>query len=106
MINININKCKVLSIAHNKKDIIYYYYSLNTNDENFDKLEHVHNFCDLQVIMDSKLKFDNLIYDKIHVANKILGIINRNFKGLDKLSFILLYKGLVRSYLKFAHCVE
>jgi len=35
----------------------------------------------------------------------MLGIINRNFKNLDKLSFMLLYKSLIRSHLEFAHSV-
>ena len=51
-------------------------------------LEHVENFCDLGVVMDSELKFDKHIYDKINIANKMLGIINRNFKDLDINAFI------------------
>src|SRR3989442_7017333 len=37
-----------------------------------------------------------------YVANKMLGIIRRNFVDLDKFSFLLLYKALVRSHLEFA----
>src|SRR6201995_3186499 len=102
---ININKCKMLSVAHNKKNVIHYDYSFTVNDANSVNLEHVEKFCDLGVVTDCELKFENHIYDKINIARKMLGIINRNFKDLDKSSFILLYKSLVRSHLEFAHSV-
>jgi hypothetical protein len=105
LMNINIDKCKVLSFAHNKNEIIHFDYGFNIKDGNFMKLEHVDNFSDLGVVMDSELTFENHIYNKINMANKMLGIINRNFKDLDKISFILLYKSLVRSHLEFAHSV-
>jgi hypothetical protein len=105
LMSINIDKCKVLSFAHNKKDIIHFDYGFYTSDVTFVKLEHVDSFRDLGVVMDSELTFDSHIYDKINVANKMLGIINRNFKGLDKFSFMLLYKSLVRSHVEFAHSV-
>jgi len=105
MMKININKCKVLSVAHNKNDIIHYDYGFHADYSNFVKLEHIDNFCDLGVTMDSELSFDNHIYAKINIASKMLGMINRNFKDLDKFSFILLYKCLVRSHLEFAHSV-
>jgi len=68
-------------------------------------LEHVEKFCDLGVVVDSELKFEDHVHDKINLASKMLGIINRNFKNLDKATFILLYKSLVRSHLEFAHSV-
>ena len=102
---INIKKCKVLSVAHNKKVIIHYDYSFTVTDANSVNLEHVEKFCDLGVVRDSELKFENHIYDKINIASKMLGIINGNFKDLDKSSFILLYKSLVRSRIEFAHSV-
>ena len=102
---ININKCKVLSLVHNKNDIVNYDYGFKVNNDNFVTLEHVDNFHDLGVVMDSILTFDNHIHDKINVASKMLGIINRYFTDLDKVSFILLYKSLVRCHLEFAHSV-
>ena len=35
----------------------------------------------------------------------MLGIINRNFFDMGKVTFPLLYKGLVRSHLEFAHSI-
>ena len=103
--NTNTGKCNVLTLAHNRNDITHYDYGLNVNDDNFIKLDHVDNFSDLGVIMDTKLTLDKHIYAKINIASKMLGIINRNFKDLDRYSFILLYKSLVRSHLEFAHSV-
>ena len=68
----------------------------------FVSLEHESCVKDLGVWMDSDLSFDDHIYDKINVANKMLGIIRRNFVDLDKHCFLLLYKGMVRSHLEYA----
>lgn len=103
--SINVVKCKILSLAHDRNDIVHCDYGFNTDPSQFVKLEHVDSFCDLGVFVDSELSFDKHIYDKINVANRMLGIINRNFKDLDKICFILLYKSLVRSHLEFAHSV-
>jgi len=105
MMNVNISKCKVLSIAHNNNDIIKYDYGFTVSEDKFVKLDHVDNFRDLGVTIDCALAFDNHICEKVNMANKMLGIISRSFKDLDKLSFILLYKSLVRSRLEFAHSV-
>src|SRR5437867_99351 len=65
-------------------------------------LEHDTIVKDLGVLIDSDLSYHEHIQDKINVANKMLGIIRRNFVDLDKFSFLLLYKALVRSHLEFA----
>jgi hypothetical protein len=52
--------------------------------------------------MDSGLSYEKHIYDKVNMANKMLGIIKRNFSDLDKNSFVLLYKGMVRCHLEYA----
>jgi hypothetical protein len=60
---------------------------------------------DLGVTIDTELNFSQHIYDKINKAYQMLGIINRNFKNLDKRSFLLLYKSLVRSVIEYASSV-
>jgi len=102
---INISKCKVLSLSHNKNDVVNYEYGFNVSGSGLVKLDHVDCISDLGVNMDCCLTFADHIHDKINVAFKMLGIINRNFKCLDKDSFILLYKSLVRSHVEFAHSV-
>ena len=59
--SININKCKVLTVSHDKNSITRYDYGFQTTPTNFVSLEHVENFCDLGVVMDSELKFDKHI---------------------------------------------
>ena len=55
--------------------------------------------------MDSYLTYNDHICEKISTANKMLGIISRNLKDLDKSSFILLYKCMIRSHLEYADSV-
>jgi len=35
-------------------------------------------------------------------ANKVLGIVNRQFHNLDKASFLIFYKGFIRPHLEYA----
>ena len=95
----------MLSLVHNKSNVIKYDYGFDVPGTGFSKLEHVDSISDLGVTIDSGLTYSNHIYDKVNVAYRMLGIINRNFKYLDKFSFILLYKSLVRSHVEFAHSV-
>ena len=55
--------------------------------------------------MDCELLFNTYVYDKINIAYKVLGIIKRNFKEVDKFTFLLLYKCFVRSHLEYASSV-
>ena len=68
-------------------------------------LDNIESIKDLGVIFDSHLKFKLHISDKVNKAYSILGIIRRNFTFLDKDSFIVLYKSMVRSHLEYANCI-
>ena len=46
---------------------------------------------DLEVIIDSKLSFEDHITEKVNKAYAILGIIKRNFDHIGKDAFVLLY---------------
>jgi len=35
-------------------------------------------------------------------ANRVLGMVNRQFHNLDKASFLILYKGFIRPHLEYA----
>ena len=65
----------------------------------------VETFKDLGVQFDSKLTFDGHIQEKINKAYSVLGIIKRNFIYVDKSTFILLYKAMVRPHIEYAHSV-
>ena len=105
MMKLNISKCKVLSICYNKNNIVKYDYGFDLSSQNSASLEHVDSIKDLGVWMDPSLSFDDHIHDKINMANKMLGIIKRNFSDLDTNSFMLLYKGMVRCHLEYAEAV-
>ena len=102
---LNISKCKVLSICRNTNAITKYNYGFDVPNQGFVSLDHELVIKDLGVWMDSDLSFDDHVYEKIKMANKMLGIINRNFSDLDKSSFLLLYKSMVRSHLEYAGSV-
>jgi len=68
-------------------------------------LERCNKVRDLGVIVDSKFSFSDHITEKVNKAYSILGIIKRNFQHVNKVVFVLLYKVLVRSHLKYANTV-
>jgi len=105
LMKLNISKCKVLSVCRNSNKIVKYNYGFDIPNQGFVPLEHECMIKDLGVWMDSDLSFDDHVHEKIKMANKMLGIISRNFIDLDKASFLLLYKSLVRSHLEYAGSV-
>ena len=60
---------------------------------------------DLGVRFDTKLAFFNHMNEKINKAYSILGVIKRNFIYMDKNTFVLLYKAMVRPHLEYANSV-
>ena len=103
LMKLNTKKCKVLSIGRNRSSC--FKYGFNNGDSGFDELECVDEIKDLGVIIDGDLSFESHINDKINKAYQMIGIINRNFKNLDKITFLMLYKSMVRSHLEYAHAV-
>ena len=55
--------------------------------------------------MDSRLSFKEHIQEKVNKAYRTLGVIKRNFKHVDKDTFLILYKCMVRSQLEYANSV-
>ena len=102
LMKLNVSKCKILSICHNKNNLIKFDYSFDLPGHGLVTLEYVDSIKDLGVLMDSSLSFDEHVYAKINMANKMLGIIRRTFTDMDKDSFLLLYKGMVRCHLEYA----
>ena len=72
LMKINVSKCKVLSLVHNKSNLIKYDYGLDVPGTGFSKLEHVDSISDLGVTIDSGLTYSNHIYDKVNVAYRML----------------------------------
>ncbi|KAK3867803.1 hypothetical protein Pcinc_026766 [Petrolisthes cinctipes] len=69
-------------------------------------LEHVDVENDLGVTIDSPLKFEQHILNKIKIANSMMGLIRRVFSYLSPDIFKpLLYSALVRSHLEYVQAV-
>ena len=102
LMKLNVSKCKVLSLCRNSGRITQNDYGFDIPGQGYVSIEYETTLKDLGVIVDSDLSFDEHVHDKISVANRMLGIIRRNFADLDKFSLVLLYKSLVRSHLEYA----
>lgn len=68
-------------------------------------MENIAEEKDLGIIFDSKLKFDVHISKTVAKANRVLGLIKRNFTFLDPNSLVTLYKTLVRSLLEYGQLI-
>ncbi|KAK2176437.1 hypothetical protein NP493_661g01036 [Ridgeia piscesae] len=60
---------------------------------------------DLQLTIDQQLKLSNHIQNAVKKANRVLGCLARTFRHLNKDTFLLLYKAMVRPHLEYASCV-
>ena len=60
---------------------------------------------DLGIWFQNTLKFDEHINYIVNRANRLLGLIKRTFKSLDRDSFLILYKSLIRSILDYGGSV-
>ena len=68
-------------------------------------IESVDHIKDLGVTFDSHLSCYDHIQVKINKAYSMIGLIKRNFIHMDKNTFCLLYKALVRPHVEYAHSV-
>ena len=91
----NADKCKVMHVGYN-----------NTNkhanyDVNDVQLECVSEEKDLGVIISEDLKWQKQCSEAVRKANRMLGLIKRNFIDRSQETIILLYKSLVRPHLEY-----
>src|ERR1043165_8444630 len=75
---LNINKCKVLTLAKSKNTARSFEYGFYKGRV-FSGIEHVETMKDLGVVIDSDLNLNCHIRDKINKAFQMLGIINISF---------------------------
>ena len=81
---------------------MYYLNDGNTNiDQKVEKLNSIKER--LQHYFNLSLTFHEHIQPKINKAYIMLGLIKRNFQYVDRNTFILLYKSLVRPHLEYAN---
>jgi len=104
LLKLNVDKCCKMTYTVNPStvcDTNYYIENCNIHCE----LAKVDSVKDLGVGFDTKLTFLDHMNEKVKKAYSILGIIKRNFIYLDKDSFVLLYKAMVRPHLEYAGSV-
>jgi len=65
------------------------------------KLEHVNEEKDLGVIISEDLKWEKQCSSAVSKANRILGIIKRNFVDKSKETVLLSYKSLIMPHLEY-----
>ena len=57
---------------------------------------------DLGVLIDDELKFSNHIQTQVNKANRAIGALKHSYKFMNKTSFLMLYKSLIRPHLEYA----
>ena len=97
LLQFNPEKCVVMHIGHNV-DTHYYIQQEAKKWE----LQSVTEEKDLGVVISNDLKVSRQCSHAAGKASKVLGMIRRQFKNLDKPSFLILYKGFIRPHLEYA----
>lgn len=100
LLQFNPDKCHVLTIGKFENIQHTERYNLYGNE-----LEHVFEEKDLGVHIDSELKFDEHIANKVNKANALVGLIRRSFSYLDGELFKKLFTSFVRPHLEYAQAV-
>ena len=93
----NVKKCKTVHYGKNNQ---CYQYTLNFEDK-----ETASEEKDLGVTFQQDLKFSSHIAEKVNKANSALSLIVRTFDYIEKDSFILLYKSLVRPHVEYGNTI-
>ena len=102
-LSLNSNKCKVLHLAKSENAYKHKYSMPGADGPVI--LQETEYEKDLGVYVDSKLTFETHVNKSVQSANKITGIIKRNFKYMGEDIFLNLYKTLVRPYLEYSSVV-
>ena len=90
------DKCKVMHVGYNNNNK-----HANNYDVNDVQLECVSEEKDLGVIISEDLKWQKQCSEAVRNANRLLGMIKRNFIDRSQETIILLYKSLVRLHLEY-----
>ena len=80
-------------------------YYINTAKGSHQLEKKIKEEKDFGIVVDTKLKFESHIYENVKKANRMPGLIKRSFQDLDKDNFLLLYKTMVRSQLKYGQAI-
>ena len=96
------DKCHVLHFEHSNPQNRYH---VNNASGNSHLLDIVTSEKDLGVTIDQRHKFSDHIENAVEKANRVPGCLARKFRPLNKDTFLLLYKAMVRPLLEYTSCV-
>ena len=96
----NLDKCHVLTLGKFENTKYTHKYRLGEEE-----IEHVFTEKDLGLTIDSGLTFEEHIFDKVRIANGIVGLVRRSFSYLDARSFKKLFCAFDRPHLEYAQSV-
>lgn len=95
-LEININKCKIITFSKKKINILFEY------SVNKEKLLRTESICDLGITLDSGLRYHLHIENVLNRAYRLCGFIKRQCKDFTDVTCIInIFNSLVRSILEY-----
>jgi len=76
-------------------------YTIRQDDKDW-ILQEVEEERDLGIVTTADFKVSRQCAEAASKANKVFGMVSRQFKDLDKEGFLIIYKGYVRPHLEYA----
>jgi hypothetical protein len=102
-LEMNTSKCKVLHLSRMQQENVNNY-TMNCETGPV-VLQDVPYEKDLGVYVDQKLTFEKHISNSSTTANRILGVVRRNFRHINQENFVTLYKSMVRPHMEYSSVV-
>jgi hypothetical protein len=103
------DKCKVIHVQSRSRQEAQqeHVYTMGNYDHTGPRvsLDSVSSERDIGVVVDKNLNFEKHVQNQVNKANKTVGLIRRTFQFLDRNTFKLLFKALVRPILEYASSV-
>lgn len=90
-------KCKVMHVGHKHR----FQYRITQSNQTY-ILNETEEEKDLGIIVTNNLSASTQCAEAAKKATRILGMVRRQFKNMDKECFILLYKTFIRPHLEYA----
>ena len=98
---LNTNKCSVLHCGEKNTDCDYF---MPIGEVDY-KINNGQLAKDKGVTFDPKLNINHHIYEISHKATKILAILKQTYLFLNKKTFLLLYRPLIKPHLEYANVI-
>ena len=98
----NIQKCKVIHIGKGNPAFTY---QMKDKNENIYELTTVTSEKDLGITFQHDMKFDIHINNIVNKANRLLGLVKRTFSYMDRDTFLIIYKSIIRPIIDYGDSV-